>query len=75
MSVIGNDDRVLVTTFDAPWKFVGRWSILTPGSEGVASGVLIGSEYVLTAQHVLYPMLDGPRCLCTSVFVQQRGCS
>jgi hypothetical protein len=52
MAIFGADDRTLVQTFGSPWKFAGRWSWNTVDGPFIASGVLIGAEYVLTAQHV-----------------------
>jgi V8-like Glu-specific endopeptidase len=49
----GTDDRTLVVqTTAGPWKFVGLWEV----DAGAASGVLIGDQYVLTAQHVFSEM-------------------
>jgi V8-like Glu-specific endopeptidase len=71
VAIFPPDDRTLVQTFGSPWKFVGRWDI--NAGDGVGSGVLIGDQYVLTAQHVLFDMGPGPDSTFAPAYNKENG--
>ncbi|MES1023146.1 trypsin-like serine protease [Gloeocapsa sp. BRSZ] len=60
-TVIGSDDRVLITNTTAyPWRTITKLFMTFPsGKKFVCSGTLIAAKYVLTAGHCIHNSSEG----------------
>ncbi|HEY9627386.1 MAG TPA: trypsin-like peptidase domain-containing protein [Coleofasciculaceae cyanobacterium] len=54
-AILGQDDRIPVTSQLFPWKAIGRleWATSDPNATGICTGTLIGKDLVVTNSHCL----------------------